>query len=259
MKRRPGFTPLELVVTMTLLLMQFSFLIPLVERVRQAASDAQSRNNLKQLALACHNHNDVFGNLPPITGKVGDYTGTIHYHLLPFVEKQDLFKKSNGSVWNNGVGGQVISLFLDDRDTTGGADHKFNDWLATTNYAANWMTFKTGACRIPNTFTDGCSNTMIFAQRYQICNDTPTAWGYGALYTYAPMFAYYSQGKFQSAPRQADCDPTLPQSLVPSAILVALADASVRPVTPSISPETWWWATHPSDGHPLGGDWNDEP
>ena len=48
--------------------------------------------------------------------------------------------------------------------------------------------------------TDGTSNTLMFAQRYQICNGQPTAWGYPTLYRWAPIFAYYSDGKFQSAP-----------------------------------------------------------
>ncbi|MBI3408983.1 MAG: DUF1559 domain-containing protein [Planctomycetes bacterium] len=257
MNRRPGFTPFELVVTMTLLLMLFSFLIPFAERLRRTATSFESRDNLREIALACHNYNAIYKNLPPIAGKAGDNTGTIHYHLLPFLNHEVLFKKSEGAVWKNGSSSQVIGVFLDKRDTTGGPDHKFKGWLATTNYAANWMVFKDGKSSIPDTFTDGTSNTLLFAQRYQVCNDTQAAWGYAALHTWAPMFGYYNQGKFQSAPRQADCDPTVPQSIASPAILVALGDGGVRTVAPSISPETWWFATDPADGNELGDDWND--
>ncbi|MBI3408984.1 MAG: DUF1559 domain-containing protein [Planctomycetes bacterium] len=257
MNRRPGFTPFELIVTMTLLLMLVSFLIPLVERVRNAASDAQSRNNLRNLALAVYSHTDTFRALPPVSGKVNNATGTIHFHLLPYLDEAELWKKADGSVWNNDVNGEVVGLFLDNRDTTGGPSHKFEDRLGTTNYAANWMVFKTGKNRFPASIPDGVSQTLMFAERYQICNDTPTAWGYPALYTWAPMFGYYNQGKFQSTPRQADCDPTLPQSIASPAILVAICDSSVRALAPSISPETWWYATDPADGMPLARDWND--
>lgn len=257
MNRRPGFTPLELVVTMTLLLMLFGFLIPFAEQLRRTATNFESRGNLKELALACHNYNAVFNILPPTVGKVGDNMGTVHYHLLPFLNHEDLFKKSEGVAWKNGVSSHVIAAFLDERDTTGGADHKYKGWLATTNYAANWMVFKHGKSSIPATFVDGTSNTLLFAQRYQVCNDTPAAWGYAALDTWAPMFGYYNQGRFQSAPRQADCDPTLPQSIASPSILAALGDGSVRSVAPSVSPETWWYATDPADGMPLGQDWDD--
>src|SRR5262245_11795326 len=180
---RTGFTLVQLLLIIALLLLLFAFLLPVVARVRHAAGDAQSQNNLRQLAIACHNYNDVFRRLPPTCGKGagaiggGNVIGTCHFHLLPYLEQSDLYKKAEGAVWKNGVYGVVLPLFIDDRDKSGGAEHKFNDWLATTNYAANWLVFKTGENRIPASFPDGTSNTLIFAERYQICNDTPTAWG----------------------------------------------------------------------------------
>ena len=53
----------------------------------------------------------------------------------------------------------------------------------------------------------------MFAQRYQMCNDSPCGWGYASLYYWAPMFGYYSQAKFQNAPTQTECDPALAQSI----------------------------------------------
>jgi hypothetical protein len=108
---------------------------------------------------------------------------------------------------------------------------------------------------IPASFPDGTSNTIVFAERYQMCKGNPCAWGYSSLYTWAPMFAFYTKGKFQNAPRQDDCNPALPQSADSSGIQVALGDGSARMVNESISPETWWNATDPADGNPLGSDW----
>jgi hypothetical protein len=257
MHRRTAFTLVQLLVILAVILFLFAMLVPAVSRVREAATRTESINNLKQLALSCHSYNDVYRRLPPTVGSVGPAFGTTHFHLLPFVELDDLYKKAGGAVWKNGVNGERVPLFLDPRDQSGGPDSKFKDWLATTNYAANWMVFKTGESRIPATFTDGTSNTFIFTQRYQVCNGTPTAWGYPALYTWAPMFGYYNQGKFQAAPTQADCDPTLAQSIDSSSIVVAFGDASVRSIASSISPQTWWFATDPADGHVLGDDIND--
>ena len=59
-----------------------------------------------------------------------------------------------------------------------------------------------GTASIPRTFRDGTSNTIVFAERYQMCNGTPCAWGYSSLYTWAPMFAYYTKGKFLGGPKK---------------------------------------------------------
>jgi len=47
------------------------------------------------------------------------------------------------------------------------------------------------------------------------------------------------------------------QSFNKRALLIGLADASVRAVTPKLSAETWNRAVHPKDGNPLGSDWPD--
>jgi hypothetical protein len=253
MPGRNAFSVIQLLVILTLVGLLFGLLVPALSLVRDAAARTQSLNNLKQLALACHRYNDRFKRLPPT---VSDF-GSVHFHLLPYLEMDNLHRKAEGAAWKNGVFGQRIAVFLDPRDQSGGPNDKFEDWLATTNYAANWMVFKTGESSIPATFRDGTSNTIIFAERYQVCNGTPTVWGHSALDTRAPMFGYYSQGRFQTAPTQADCDPTLPQSIGSDAIQTALGDGSVRSVAATISPETWWYATDPADGHVLGPDWVD--
>jgi hypothetical protein len=258
MPRRNAFTVIQLLVLLVLLLFLFAWFVPMLGQVRKAATAAESINNLKQLALACHSFADVYGSkLPPTVGTVGSGFGTIHFHLLPFLEQDVLYIKAKGAVWNNGVSGERLGIFLDPNDQSGGPNNKFEDWLGTTNYAASWMAFKNGESRMPATFEDGTSNTIIFAQRYQICNGTPTAWGFSALTTWAPMFGYYNQGKFQAAPKQTDCDPTLPQSIRADGILVAMGDGTARNVKSSISPETWWYATDPADGNFFNPDWND--
>jgi hypothetical protein len=255
MPRRNAFTLIQILIVLALLLFLLAFLIPAVARVREAAARTQSFNNLKQMVLGCHSFFDVHKHLPPTVGVVGaGYFGTVHYHLLPFVDMGDLYEKSARAVWL--VNGQRVSIFLNPRDLSGGPNNKFEDMLATANYAANWLVFKTGenGLLVP----DGTANTLMFAERYQICNGTPTAWGYPALTTWAPMFGYYSHGKFQAAPTQADCDPTLPQSIRPDAIQVAMVDGSSRYVSSSISPETWWYVTDPADGNVLGNDWRQD-
>jgi len=152
----------------------------------------------------------------------------------------------------------VMQVFLNPEDKSAPPNNLYKGWLATTSYAANWMVFghtAGGTASIPRTFRDGTSNTIVFADRYQMCNGTPCGWGYSSLYTWAPMFAYYSKGKFQNAPTQQQCNPELPQAISSAGIQVALGDGSVRLVSANISSETWWNATDPADGNPLGPDW----
>ena len=51
------------------------------------------------------------------------------------------------------------------------------------------------------------------------------------------------------------CDPTLAQTPHPAGMCVALADGSVRTLSGSISPATFWAMVTPSGGEVLGFDW----
>ena len=70
------------------------------------------------------------------------------------------------------------------------------------------------------------------------------------MYYWAPMFGYYSVGKFQNQPRDVECDPALPQSIQRDRIVVALCDGSSLTVSHRISPELWHHLLTP-DGREL--------
>ena len=249
--QRLAFTALQLVVVLGILLLGLALMVPAVQKVRDAAMRAQSMNNMKQLALAMHAYHDSYNGLPPAVGEMGNQSGPTHFHILPFLEEANVFNAAQGASWKNDTYGIIIRVFLDPRDQTS-PDHIYKNWLATTNYPVNWMVTKEGKMSLAQ-IPDGTSNTLMFAQRYQMCNGEPTAWGYPAFHTWAPMFAYYSEGAFQSAPSQEQCNPRLAQSLGRD-MVVAMCDGSVRTLSANIRPTTWYYLSDPNDGNVIPED-----
>jgi type II secretory pathway pseudopilin PulG len=263
-RSRRGITLVELVLVLGLCALLLGILLPGLQQANGAGRDAQCQNNLRQLAIAMHNVHTVYNELPPLAGnfpRQSKSQGTFLFYALPYLEQADLY---NGTaeperggrfvVWKNNVWSKPLKLFRCPEDPSAPSNGVYKQWLATTSYAGSWPLFGKGGAslaRIP----DGTSQTLMFAERYQVCNDNPCGWGYPELYYWAPMLGYYSEAKFQLKPSDEQCDPALPQGFHGKGIHVALADASVRTLSGAISPETWWHACTPNGGEVLGADW----
>jgi prepilin-type processing-associated H-X9-DG protein len=169
---RSALTLFELLTILALLGLLFALLLPAVAKVRQAANRIASQNNLKQLALACHNYHDVNGSFP--TGLDNNNFSAAAY-LLPYLEQDNLFKqidftKPIGDQANEAIRKTVIKTFLDPQDPRTSI---VNDWAASnylfsagtnpgleTNDGIFFQNSKTNIAQI----TDGLSNTIMIGE-----------------------------------------------------------------------------------------------
>jgi prepilin-type N-terminal cleavage/methylation domain-containing protein len=249
--------------------------------------------------------------------------GSVLFHLLPFIEQRNLYQAAYGTYTIGGVAYQVYTPVpnaavysmtvpilqcpmdpsMDDGRPSGlpegGSSYACNFFAfgtATGSYpngignppyvVASWNWW--GRNRIPASFRDGTSNTVLFTEKYARCEYPPggltgggNMWAHsgkagsasGQSWWPVIMAPDYTQARynpnsigpnpgalFQVQPSPfmgagAGCDWTRASTGHDGAIQVSLADGSVRTVAQGISPNTWWYAFTPSGGEPMPNDW----
>ncbi len=191
---RFAFTLIELLVVIAIIAILIALLVPAVQKVREAASRATCSNNVKQLALACHNYENVNKALPPWASANPTQYGSAHFLLLPYIEQDSVYRQANGNSFNVRTVG-VVTFVCPTDPTLNGAhfnpkavNYPFNGTAplrisvngapyGAATYAINAQvavaSMDLGHPGRGNTslikITDGTSNTVLWAERMAFC------------------------------------------------------------------------------------------
>ncbi len=237
-QRRAGVTLMQLLVVIAIIAILIALLLPAIQKVREAAARMQSMNNLKQQGLALHNCLDANRTTPPVVGKFSGKDGTLFFHILPYIEQDNLYRTGRTNV--------AIKTYVAPADPTVVPGEPM------LSYASNLAVFGKQPQNLVQVLGQkGFSNTVWLVERYAVAGDKKHLWGDTAdlatFITGGPKAAFENVRPAQASNDAAHC-------FNRDGFNVCQADGSVRFLSAGTQPKTFQWLCDPKNTDPAPND-----
>ena len=207
-----------------------ALLLPAVQAARQAAQRNASINNMRQIALALHNHHDVYKSFPAraITDKQGKPLLSWRVKILPYIEENELYRQFRlDEPWDSAHNKKLLAKMPAVYRNPNLPDETKTNYLAPvgedTIFSGEEGT-RIGEIR------DGTSKTIMVLE---VDADRAVPWTKPDDYEVEEKDPLAGLGHFRAG----------------DILLAAFADGSVRPISRDIEPEIFLFLLQKSDGN----------
>ncbi len=265
---RNGFTLIEVLIIIAIVGVLLGLLMGAIQKIRFVTSGLEDKNKLKQIMLATLQYaTQRNGKIAAANGVTfqGDEKDNPHYALLPYLSSgtHPYFKVENFAVkWD------LVPAFLSNNDLSLKRPFELIGTLhGKVSFSYSAQAFSNRA-KIPDSFPDGTSQTIGFAEHFCLTNDRSNERGINTIFvpdhlkpplptlrsgsfadpgwedwgTEIPgTKAFDDRGQpFQINATQISSDGKKLQALQSTGLKVGMMDGSVRVLGPNMTPGSFW-------------------